>query len=189
MGRSVAVPSRLCRRAGAGPLSGVRIIVKDMFEMSGIGTSIGNRSYLQTYGVSKTTAPAIQTLLDCGAEILGLANMCSTVLFQHPTQCIDFAAPFNPRGDGYQSPSGGSSGSAAAIASYEWLDVAVASDCKIWPATSTLLRYTGNMKLILHSPWNAATASGRLPALANGCFSCRPTRGAISTEGMWSGVR
>lgn len=34
----------------------------------------------------------------------------------------------------------------------------------------------------------AATFSGRMPAQANGCFSLRPTVGALPTEGMWSGV-
>lgn len=47
-----------------------------------------------------------------------------------PTQFIDFQAPFNPRGDGYQSPSGGSSGQPSAIAACEWLDIAISSDCE-----------------------------------------------------------
>jgi Asp-tRNA(Asn)/Glu-tRNA(Gln) amidotransferase A subunit family amidase len=34
---------------------------------------------------------------------------------------IDYHAPSNPRADGYQTTSGSSCGSAAAVASYEWL--------------------------------------------------------------------
>lgn len=33
-----------------------------------------------------------------------------------------------------------------------------------------------------------ATFSGRMPAQAAGVFSLRPSTGAISREGMWSGV-
>lgn len=52
------------------------------------------------------------------------------VLKAPPTQCIDVSAPFNPRGDGYLSPSGGSSGQATAVAAYEWVDFAIGSDCE-----------------------------------------------------------
>ena len=38
---------------------------------------------------------------------------------------VDYQAPWNPRADQYQSPTGSSSGSAAAIASYEWLDFTI----------------------------------------------------------------
>jgi len=37
-------------------------------------------------------------------------------------------APFNPRGDGYQTPAGSSKGAAAALSGYEWLDFAFATD-------------------------------------------------------------
>lgn len=39
----------------------------------------------------------------------------------------DYHAPFNPRGDGYQDPSASSAGSAAGVASYEWLDITLGS--------------------------------------------------------------
>ncbi|KAJ4357191.1 uncharacterized protein N0V89_001766 [Didymosphaeria variabile] len=47
---------------------------------------------------------------------------------EHPTQSVDYEAPFNPRADGYQIPGGSSSGSASAIASYDWLDFSIATD-------------------------------------------------------------
>jgi len=50
---------------------------------------------------------------------------------EDPVEAVDFQAPWNPRGDGYQSPVGSSSGSAAGIASYDWLDVTIGSDSTI----------------------------------------------------------
>ncbi|KAG9236161.1 hypothetical protein BJ875DRAFT_457162 [Amylocarpus encephaloides] len=47
-----------------------------------------------------------------------------------PFQCFDFQVPFNLRGDGDQSLSEGSSGQPAAIAAYEWPDIAIGSDCE-----------------------------------------------------------
>jgi hypothetical protein len=52
---------------------------------------------------------------------------------EEPVEATAFQAPFSPRGDGYQSPVGSSSGSAAAIASYEWLDLPIGSDSKSIP--------------------------------------------------------
>ena len=50
---------------------------------------------------------------------------------EEPKEATDKQAPFNPGGDGFQLPAGSSSGSAAAIASYGWLDIAIGTDCKI----------------------------------------------------------
>ena len=40
----------------------------------------------------------------------------------------DYLAPYNPRGDAYQSPSSSSAGSAAASAAYPWLDFTIGTD-------------------------------------------------------------
>ena len=40
----------------------------------------------------------------------------------------DYLAPFNPRGDRYQSPSSSSTGSAVASAAYPWLDFTIGTD-------------------------------------------------------------
>ena len=52
-------------------------------------------------------------------------------MMEHPTQSVDYQAPFNPRGDGYLIAGGSSGGNAAAIAAYEWLDIALCSDSKL----------------------------------------------------------
>jgi len=127
---AISVSSRLCNRDSRSlPLQGVRITVKDIFDMEGLKTGLGSRAYAELYPPASTTAPAIQRLLDLGVDLVGMSKMCPMVLKAPPTQCIDVSAPFNPRGDGYHSPSGGSSGQAAAIANYPWLDFAIASDC------------------------------------------------------------
>lgn len=59
------------------------------------------------------------------------------------------------QGDGYQSPGGSSSGPAAGIASYDWLDIAVGSD-------------TGG--------------SMRNPGSLQGIYANRPSTGAVSLE-------
>lgn len=99
-----------------------------MFNIKGLRTSLGSREYLALYPTASETAPAIETLISAGVEILGISKMCSMVGIQHPLHWVDFSAPFNPRGDGYQSPSGGNSGQAAAIAAYEWLDIGIGTD-------------------------------------------------------------
>ena len=130
---AIAVPSRLRSRGSlpGGSLRGIRITVKDIFDIAGLKTGLGSRAYTELYGPAINTAPSIQKLLNAGAELVSMSKMCSMVLKASPTQCVDVSAPFNPRGDGYLSPSGGSSGQAAAVATYPWLDFAIGSDCEL----------------------------------------------------------
>ncbi|EFY94312.1 amidase domain protein [Metarhizium robertsii] len=81
------------------------------------------------------TAQVVQALVKDGAHVLA----------------------FNPRGDGYQSPAGSSSGSAAAVAAYDWLDCALSTD---------------------------TSGSGRRPAMANGVWQFRPSHDSISLSGL-----
>lgn len=121
------------------------------------------------------TATSIQKLIDAGAEIVGKNKLSSFAAREEPTECVDYQAPFNPRGDGYQSPAGSSSGSAAAVASYDWLDFAIGTDSKscLMLIPETLFYLT-----------QLATGSGRRPAHFNGCFSLRPTHEMLSLEGL-----
>jgi hypothetical protein len=54
--------------------------------------------------------------------------MNSFANWEEPLEYIDYQAPWNPRGDRYQSTGGSSSGSAAALAAYDWLDIAIGTD-------------------------------------------------------------
>lgn len=107
-----------------------------MFDIKGLRKTACCKAYYDISTPAKTTAPMIQLLIDHGAVIVGTSRLSSLVSREEPSESFDYDAPFNPRGDGYQSPAGSSSGSAAAIAAYDWLDFGIGTDCK---ATETTL--------------------------------------------------
>lgn len=115
-------------------MKGKRVIVKDIFKMPGLRVSGCNRAYysLQEAPSPLETAPIVQSLIDSGCHIVGTAKLSSMISREEPGESLDFQVPFNPRGDGYQSPAGSSSGTAAAIAAYEWLDYGIGSDCEVF---------------------------------------------------------
>jgi Asp-tRNA(Asn)/Glu-tRNA(Gln) amidotransferase A subunit family amidase len=139
------------------PLEGVRIAVKDLFHLRGLTSSLCNRAYYRVNEPSLSTADCINTLVAQGAQVLGVTKLSSMISREEPTEAVDYPAPFNPRGDGYQSPAGSSSGSAVAVASYDWLDLAIGTD---------------------------TSGSGRRPALVNGVFQLRPSHAMVNLEGM-----
>lgn len=157
MALSVAVPSRLYyTKSVEQPLAGLRLGVKDIYHIKGLKTSGGNRAYFYLYPEQNVTAPSVQRLLDLGAVLVGKTGTVQFANGDRPTaDWVDVHCPFNPRGDGYQAPSGSSSGSGAAIGAYDWLDIAVGSD-------------TGG--------------SMRGPAGAQGVFGNRPSTGAVSMD-------
>lgn len=109
-------------------LRGWRIAVKDNFQIQHVRRSACNRAYYELYPPAQETAACIQALYDEGAVVVGTTKLASFAATEEPVECIDWQAPFNPRADRYQSPAGSSSGSGAAIAAYEWLDIAIGSD-------------------------------------------------------------
>ncbi|KAJ6037380.1 amidase signature enzyme [Penicillium herquei] len=127
---SVALPSRLRTYSvpAVSPISGWRIVVKDNIHLKGIKSSIGNRAFYDTYGPQQKTADCIQRLIDQGIIVLGKTKMTSFGNWEEPVEYVDYQAPWNPRGDGYQSPGGSSSGSASAIAAYDWVGIAIGND-------------------------------------------------------------
>ena len=102
--------------------------MKDNFHIKGVRTSLCNRAYRETYPPQDKTAACIRKLELAGAHIIGTLRMAAFAATEEPIECVDYGAPWNPRGDGYQSPAGSSSGSGAAVASYDWLDIAIGSD-------------------------------------------------------------
>ena len=70
----------------------------------------------------------VSRLLAAGVHVVGKAHLSSFAMIEHPMQSVDYQAPFNPRGDGYLITGGSSGGTAAAIAAYDWLDIAMCSD-------------------------------------------------------------
>ncbi|VZI19830.1 unnamed protein product [Fusarium fujikuroi] len=132
-------------------------VLKDCFLVRGMEASICSRAYYELSEHETFTADVIQSLIDDGAYILGLTKLSSMIAREEPMDAIDYPAAFNPRGDGYQSPAGSSNGSAAAVASYNWLDCAIGTD---------------------------TSGSGRRPALANGIWQFRPSHDSISLRGL-----
>jgi hypothetical protein len=127
---AIAVPSRLYfTKTEAKPLAGVRLGVKDIYDVAGLKTSNGNRAWYHLYPAAEVTAPCIQVLVDAGAVIVGKLKTSQFANGESATaDWVDYHSPFNPRGDGYQQPSSSSSGSGAAAGAYEWLDLTTGSD-------------------------------------------------------------
>ncbi|KUJ09500.1 putative Glutamyl-tRNA amidotransferase subunit A [Mollisia scopiformis] len=156
---TIGVPSRLYyTKTAAQPLAGVRLGVKDIYDIAGIKTSCGNRAYYDLYPPRNVTAVAVQTLIDAGAVIIGKMKTSQFANGETATaDWVDYHSPFNIRGDGYQDPSSSSSGPGAGIGSYDWLDIGLGSD-------------TGG--------------SIRGPSEVNGCFGNRPSHGLVSLDGV-----
>nr|XP_019046190.1 hypothetical protein I302_04930 [Kwoniella bestiolae CBS 10118]OCF25120.1 hypothetical protein I302_04930 [Kwoniella bestiolae CBS 10118] len=150
----IPVPSRLYAKGSNKPLAGERAGVKDIYDIKGIPTSAGSRTYLAWRGEVNATASAIRKLEAEGAVIVGKAKTVAQML----NVCHDNPnSPFSPRGDLYQSYGSSSSGSSCALAAYDWLDFTVGSD-------------TGG--------------SVRGPAAVAGLYGNKPSQGLISLDGV-----
>lgn len=126
---SIAVPSRMSTPITAQtPLGGYRIALTDVFDIKGLRKSVGSHAYLELYRPAPTTASSIARIINRGGSILGKTKLGSFLIPEEPAQAVDFQAPWNPRGDGYQSPGGGSSGSAASVSAYDWIDIGIGTD-------------------------------------------------------------
>ncbi|KAK0379022.1 hypothetical protein CLIM01_03599 [Colletotrichum limetticola] len=158
---TIGVPSRLyslSARSPEKPLAGVRVGVKDIYDLAGVKKSNGNRAWYAFYPPAASTAPSIQALLDAGAVVVGYQKPSQFANGETATaDWVDYHSPFNPRGDGYNDPSSSSSGAGASIGSYEWLDIAVGSD-------------TGG--------------SIRGPSAVQGLFGNRPSHGLVGLDGV-----
>ncbi|OAQ96457.1 hypothetical protein LLEC1_04447 [Akanthomyces lecanii] len=156
---TVAVPSRLYfTKTEAQPYAGFRLAIKDIIDLKGLKTGASSRAYTDLYPVREETAETVKRLIDLGFVIVGKLKSSQFADSEWPTcDYIDYHGPFNPRGDGYLTPSGSSSGSASAVAAYQWLDFSLGTD---------------------------TLGSIRSPAAAQSLFAMRPTLGATSTNGL-----
>ncbi|OQE36769.1 hypothetical protein PENCOP_c011G05630, partial [Penicillium coprophilum] len=156
---TIGVPSRLYyTKNPAKPLAGARLGVKDIFDVAGIKSSGGSRAYYTLSPPANETAPAIQKLIDAGAVLVGKMKTSQFANGEWATaDWVDYHAPFNPRGDGYQDPGSSSSGPAAGVASYDWLDMTAGTD-------------TGG--------------SIRVPAGVNGVYGSRPSHDPALLKGI-----
>jgi Asp-tRNA(Asn)/Glu-tRNA(Gln) amidotransferase A subunit family amidase len=111
-------------------LDGMRLVLKDNYHLRGTRTSLGNRAFYETYFTQDITEEVVSNLLDAGVQDVGKAHLSSFALMEHPMQSVDYHARFNPKGDGYLINDGRSGGSAAAIAAYDKLDIAICNNSK-----------------------------------------------------------
>ena len=138
----------------AGPLAGLQFAVKDLFDIAGHVTGAGNPDWLATHSPAPRTAPAVQILVDSGAEFVGKTHtdeLSRGILGEN----AHYGTPINPNAPG-RVPGGSSSGSAAAVAG-GLVDFALGTD-------------TGG--------------SVRIPASFCGIYGIRPTHGRLPLAGV-----
>lgn len=69
---AIAVPSRLYyTKSAEKPLAGVRLGIKDIYDIAGLRTGNGNRAWYHLYGPAIEHATPVKRLIDAGAVIVG----------------------------------------------------------------------------------------------------------------------
>lgn len=139
--------------ADDGPLAGLSLAVKDIYDIAGQKTGGGNPQKLAEAPVAERTAPSLQKLFDAGARFMG-RTQTDELTFSLMGQNAHFPEPVNPAAAD-RVTGGSSSGSAAAVAG-GLADIALGSD-------------TGG--------------SIRAPASFCGLVGLRITHGSISLQG------
>jgi amidase len=138
----------------SGPLSGVRLAVKDVYAVAGHRIGAGNPVWLSEAELETAHAWAVQALLDAGADVTGIAQTDELTYSLDGTNA-HYGTPPNPAAPG-RIPGGSSSGPAAAVALGE-ADAGLGSD---------------------------TAGSIRAPASYCGLYGMRPTHGAVPVTGM-----
>jgi amidase len=138
----------------SGPLAGLTVAVKDMYDIAGTRTGGGSPEWLAAQQPAARNATAVQRVLDAGAIIVG-KTVCDEFFYSVSGANAHYGTPANVRAPG-RLPGGSSAGSAAATAAGA-CDVALGSD-------------TGG--------------SIRIPASQCGIYGLRPTHGRIDTSGV-----
>ncbi len=111
--------------AESGLLAGLRLGVKDLFDVAGYRTGCGSPQRYAEAEPAERSASCVQTLLDSGARFIG-KTVTDELAFSLFGQNVHFPLPINPRAP--ERYTGGSScGSAAAIAG-GLADIALGSD-------------------------------------------------------------
>ena len=141
-------------QAASGPLAGVRLAVKDIFDVAGYPTGCGNPHMLALSGIKAASAPAVQSLLQAGAQFVGKV-VTDELAFSMNGKNAHFGTPRNG-GAPERIPGGSSSGSASAV-SNGLADLALGTD-------------TGG--------------SVRVPASHCGLIGLRPTHGRVPLAGV-----
>jgi amidase len=154
VGAFVGPPSLLVTGEAGGPLTGVRLGVKDLIDVAGTVTRAGNPSFGEGRAPASRTALAVQRLVDAGAAVVG-RTITDEMAYSLSGTNVHDGTPVNVAAPG-RVPGGSSAGSAAAVAA-GLVELALGTD-------------TGG--------------SIRVPASYCGIWGWRPTHGAVSVEGV-----
>ncbi len=138
----------------SGPLNGLTFAVKDVFHIQGETSGAGNPDWLRTHEPATSTAPALLTLLENGANLEG-TTQTDELMYSLNGENAHYGTPTNPLASD-RIPGGSSSGSAVAAAA-GLANFAIGTD-------------TGG--------------SVRIPSSYCGLYGFRPTHGAVSAEGV-----
>lgn len=150
--RTVGTP--LVRGASAGDLVGIRVAVKDLFQVGGFPVGAGVPAYLAESEPATEHAPAVSALLDAGADVVGIARtdeFAYSIAGRNP----HYGSPPNPAVPG-GIPGGSSNGPASAVALGQ-ADIGLGTD-------------TGG--------------SIRVPASYQGLWGLRTTHGSVDRRGL-----
>ncbi|NWB98407.1 amidase [Pseudomonas gingeri] len=154
LGAAVAADRQRAAGIDLGPLHGIPVAIKDLFEIS--GQAITGGSIAQRPRISQRTATAVQRLERAGAIILGKTHTVEFAFGGWGTNAV-MGTPWNPWDpEVHRAPGGSSSGSAVAVAS--------------GLASAALGTDTGG--------------SVRIPAGMCGLVGLKTTRGLISRYGL-----
>ncbi|WP_172331132.1 amidase [Mangrovicoccus sp. HB161399] len=137
-----------------GPLSGLRLAVKDNLDIAGHVTGSGHPGWASIRQPAAETAPVVRMLAAAGAQIVGKTHM-DELAYSLMGENAHYGTPLNPAAPG-RVPGGSSSGSASAVAQ-GLADLGIGTD-------------TGG--------------SVRLPASFCGLWGWRPTHGLLPHGGM-----
>jgi amidase len=150
------VPGARAERAptGHGPLTGIRLAVKDLIDVGGAVTGGGNSDWANSHAEAAADAPCVAALRAAGARVVG-KTVTDELAFSLEGENAFFGTPVHPF-DPRRLPGGSSSGSAVAV-TWNEADLALGTD-------------TGG--------------SVRVPASFCGVHALRPTHGRIALDGV-----
>jgi len=112
LARAAALDAEAAKGRFAGPLHGVPIGVKDLFQVAGTCTRRGSRLYEND--LAKETAPVVERMVDAGAVVVG-KNTTPELGWKAASNSPLYGVTRNPW-DKSRTTGGSSSGSAAAVA-------------------------------------------------------------------------
>jgi amidase len=139
---------------GSGPLTGLRVVVKDVIDVEGAVTGGGNPDWAARQQPAKTSASAVTALTHAGASVVA-KGQCAELAFSLSGDNVHFGMPANPAAPD-RDPGGSTSGPASATAG---------ALCDLGLGTDTL-------------------GSIRVPASYCGLYGLRPTHGRIAADGV-----